>query len=199
MMAPAAAVYQYQPLEDPDQIRVLTLAPRSTGDALSGDIQHIRLGSVPYEALSYEWGAQERSHTFNLPNDRPVRITQSLHTALQDLRREDEVRVIWADGVCINQDDLHEREQQVAIMGQIYRKASRIITYIGPEKDASSIALEHAEYLLKYALLRWGHPDPRLHNTEEFANIGLRPISDPRWPALRSLLLRGWVSGDALY
>jgi len=50
--------------------------------------------------------------------------------------------VVWADGICINQDDLKERQQQVSMMGDIYRKAARVITYIGPEKDDSSSAID---------------------------------------------------------
>ena len=41
-----------------------------------------------------------------------VYITDSLYNALRDIRREapsEGSRVVWADGICINQDDLIER------------------------------------------------------------------------------------------
>ncbi|KAK3989404.1 heterokaryon incompatibility protein-domain-containing protein, partial [Cladorrhinum sp. PSN332] len=194
--------FQFEPLAQPNAIRILYLSPGHQNDALSGHIRHTTLGTQPapnisYEALSYEWGSPDKTQIVQLNNDTVIRITQSLADALRDLRPEpsaQQPRAIWADGICINQADTHEIEQQVAIMGDIYRKASRVVTYTGPENEGSSIALEFAQYLDDYAISKPGAPDPRLHSTDHLEDLGLPPISDPRWPALRALLLRGWAS-----
>lgn len=125
---------------------VLNLASAKSNDPLSGRLECVSLQQgLSYEALSYEWGSPEKKHSIALENGSTVHITDSLYHALRDIRHEalsQGSRVVWADGICINQDDLKERQQQVSMMGDIYRKAARVITYIGPEKDDSSSAID---------------------------------------------------------
>jgi hypothetical protein len=48
-------------LEDPDEIRLLSLQPRSSGATIRCTINHVKLSSKPrYEALSYMWGPNVR-------------------------------------------------------------------------------------------------------------------------------------------
>jgi hypothetical protein len=189
--------HRFEPLADGDQIRLLHLAAGNPDDPLSGEIERVHLTSSSYEALSYEWGHPERKHIITLQDGSVVHITKSLHDALRDLRQDyasGSRRSIWADAICINQDDLQERQQQVAMMGTIYRNATRVVTYIGPEKDDSSLAIEFAQDLRQYATSRDGNPDPRLHLVDELVNVGLPPKSDPLWTAVKALLQRSWVS-----
>ena len=54
--------------------------------------------------------------------------------------------VVWADGICINQGDVHEKEAQVQLMGDIYSKAEKTIVWLGEEADGSNAVpglLEH--------------------------------------------------------
>ncbi|KAI9775221.1 MAG: hypothetical protein M1839_001339 [Geoglossum umbratile] len=39
--------------------------------------------------------------------------------------------LLWADGICINQDDLEEKNAQVSLMAKIYQRAKGTIGYIG--------------------------------------------------------------------
>ena len=45
----------------------------------------------------------------------------------------DRPRVLWIDALYINQDETVERNHQVALMRDIYKKAARAIVWIGPE------------------------------------------------------------------
>jgi hypothetical protein len=177
---PTAAAFHFEPLVGQDQIRVLHLLPGISGDCLSGYLQHVQLGQLPYEALSYEWGGEERSHSIHLQDGRALQITKSLYDALADIRRvppEGRNRLVWADSICINQDDIQERSQQVALMGSIYRKASRVITYIGPERNDSLGAIKFAGVLRHRTAMR----DSPLRE-KDLADAGLPPLSDPQWP-----------------
>lgn len=49
---------------------------------------------------------------------------------------------MWIDAICINQADLRERNMHVIKMGDIYRKADRVIVWLGPQRDESDLALE---------------------------------------------------------
>jgi hypothetical protein len=73
-----------------------------------------------------------------------VTIKESLHSALQHLRRffGRKELVVWADAVCINQEDDKEKAVQVQLMGDIYTAATATIVFLGEEKDDNDIALE---------------------------------------------------------
>lgn len=124
------------------QIRLLYLEPCSGGDqvltcrmsvaSLSKDLQ--------YHALSYVWGDPNPTDHMIL-DGRPFRITYNLAAALKHLRATelfaDETALpIWIDAICINQADLAERSQQVAIMGSIYSGATCVLSWLG-EPDRS--------------------------------------------------------------
>jgi len=177
-----------KPLTNPGHIRVLELAPGGQNDPLIGRLEHVEVSVAGYEALSYEWGRPEKTHDFHLQDGLKIPITESLHNALKDLRYNHQFRKIWADGICINQDDLEERSLQVSMMGAIYRKALRVITYIGPESDDSAMAVDFSRILCQ--LIESGADDSYVMPGDP----RLLPASDQRcWRALKSLLLRRWV------
>ncbi|RSL72543.1 hypothetical protein CEP53_001005 [Fusarium sp. AF-6] len=148
------STYRYSPLPK-DCIRLLWLMPHENKDA---PIQcqlfdYLLLGSRGgthlYEALSYVWGSPEKTQSIFTPTG-CVSVTENLHAALSRLRDGSLPRIVWADAVCINQDDMEERDQQVKAMAKIYAKASRVIVWLeempaGGHGDASldgDLALE---------------------------------------------------------
>ncbi|RSL51435.1 hypothetical protein CEP54_011426 [Fusarium duplospermum] len=151
-LSPSA--YLYSPLPK-DYIRLLWLMPHENKDApiqcqlfdylLPGS----RGGTHLYEALSYVWGSPEKTQSIFTPTGCLV-ITENLHAALSRLRDGSLPRIVWADAVCINQDDTGERDRQVENMAKIYAKASRVIVWLeetpaGGHGDAPSdgdLALE---------------------------------------------------------
>jgi len=46
------------------------------------------------------------------------------------------------DALCINQQDVQEKNFEVKRMGEIYRKADRVVSYLGEESDQSGHILE---------------------------------------------------------
>ncbi|KAH8594817.1 heterokaryon incompatibility protein-domain-containing protein [Bisporella sp. PMI_857] len=95
------------------------------------------LASSPsYEALSYEWGpANPPKGSFPvLLNGVPREIQENLWWALFHLRTT-KPRALWIDALCINQDDVEERNYQVGLMEQIYRKAWKTLIWLGREHE----------------------------------------------------------------
>ena len=129
------------PLEG-DNIRLLRLLPAKDEAApLQCELHNYSLQqSGPrthlYEALSYTWGDLEndlekrRSISVNKQN---LAVTENLHAALLRLRDRSLERILWIDAICIYQDDLEERKQQVQVMAKIYSKAHRVIVWLGEE------------------------------------------------------------------
>jgi hypothetical protein len=87
-----------------------------------------------YRALSYVWGDPSATKVILVDNT-PFKVRINLWNYLVQARREEmctlDARYIWVDAVCINQNDLDERSKQVAIMGQIYSKASEVYAWLG--------------------------------------------------------------------
>jgi Heterokaryon incompatibility protein (HET) len=48
---------------------------------------------------------------------------------------------MWIDAICIHQKDDLEKGPQVALMGDIYRLADRVVVWLGPEADGSGRAM----------------------------------------------------------
>jgi len=172
------------------EIRLLHLYPGRETQPLTGRLQVVRLSQTPsFEALSYEWGLPDKSKQFSTTDGGfIIHITASLYQALRDLCPEmtQGPRILWADSICINQEDIEERQDQVAIMGDIYRLATQVITYIGPERPFSAAAIQMAS---KLAHLEHSPGD----SFDALEQAGFPPSNDPRWYELKSLCLRSWV------
>ncbi|KAK3178136.1 hypothetical protein OEA41_000269 [Lepraria neglecta] len=53
-----------------------------------------------------------------------------------------EVKYIWIDAICINQQDLIERGAQVSVMGDIYRAAQSVVIWLGPHDKQTDEAIQ---------------------------------------------------------
>lgn len=96
----------------------------------------------PYVALSYVWGADEPKNTIVI-NGQGFKIRDNLNFALphlsslQDDGNESEFkrseRHFWIDAICINQNDIKERNHQVEMMKTLYTRAALTVAWLGPE------------------------------------------------------------------
>ncbi len=129
--------YQYTTFPSPDHLeltRVLHLNKGQPSDPLSGTLTTMSVTNpIPFEALSYVWGSSNRHDTIDF-NGKVLQITESIAKALRCLRDTVEPRVLWADQVCINQNDLVERSQQVRHMSAIYQKAKKVLVWLGDDE-----------------------------------------------------------------
>ncbi|ENH70979.1 hypothetical protein FOC1_g10008350 [Fusarium oxysporum f. sp. cubense race 1] len=74
--------------------------------------------------------AYGRERIFIGLGNRALPITRNCHQALSRLRRKTGSLLIWVDAVCINQSDLGERSEQVAMMGTIFSQATEVHRYV---------------------------------------------------------------------
>ena len=144
--------YRYSPLPL-NHIRLLRLLPHKDKNApIQGKILACPLpdddgegGCSLYEALSYVWGSPVKPCRIQL-DDAELSVTENLHCALGRLRDRWVERILWIDAICINQDDVRERNHQVSFMAQVYATASRVLVWLG-DCDGSEVGaqagLEH--------------------------------------------------------
>lgn len=100
-----------------------------------------------YVSLSYIWGTSERTREIILDGN-PFRVTENLYSALRNLQAlflGNDTRFwpkIWADALCIKQDDSDEQTREVARMRSIYSYAFAVIASIGSSFEDSDRALK---------------------------------------------------------
>ena len=141
----------YRPL-DPhsQQIRLLQIFPSSELEApIHCSIFEADLKDDPppiYRALSYVWGDPELTAEINIEGtEGPTTIGLNLSRAIRYIRHDSDDVVLWADALCINQNDIQERSDQVCKMGSVYSGAKEVIAWLREEDDDTKIAMELVE------------------------------------------------------
>lgn len=146
----------------PRRFRLLSLHAGEPQDLLRGGLIEYSLDDTPpYEALSYVWQQPlSRNKDHDIPSKVIIRpefeafyaqqngncytvcldgcthsLTESLAIALWNFRYKDKSRLLWVDQVCIDQEDVDDKNQQVRLMGDIYSSAERVLVWLGEEVD----------------------------------------------------------------
>ncbi|CAI0649751.1 unnamed protein product [Colletotrichum noveboracense] len=135
--------YSYSALQQGRRIRVIHLLPSKNADApLRCHVGEVDLDDdegQPFEAISYTWGEATFDWKLHVGReDTCFNITKSLSNALQCFRRKDRIRILWADAVCINQDDDDEKSSQIPLMADIYRRAIGVLVWLGEDAGAEA-------------------------------------------------------------
>jgi len=133
----------YRALE-PGFIRVFELEAGHPTDPVRGRLVQQTIKGEPYEAVSYVWGNPRNRHDLTVDGD-ILSVTENLHGALTAFRHHPisggsdgsvrrRVRRLWADALCINQENVPERTAQLELMGPIFAGARRVLAWIGWEE-----------------------------------------------------------------
>ncbi|KAI6089079.1 heterokaryon incompatibility protein-domain-containing protein [Hypoxylon rubiginosum] len=140
--------FKHQPLKSPKNFRLIYLEPVeddvfSISCTLTEYDQNL---APPYVALSYTWGdpitgeSEPRRLATIFVNKRAFRIHTNLFRALKALRNK-EAR-LWVDAICIDQQNIQERGVQVALMGDIFRGATKVCAWLGPATEDSDFVFD---------------------------------------------------------
>ncbi|KAK0929066.1 hypothetical protein LTS16_001935 [Friedmanniomyces endolithicus] len=143
----------YEDLPDHGRVtRVLRLEPGNFLDPLRGRLTVCTLAddgpSVKYVAFSYVWG-DPSNRSGIIINERSIGIPTNLGRALRQIRSQEVAVSLWADAICINQRDIMERNQQVAIMLDIYSAATSVFAWLGPETQSTAVGMLVLKHLLE--------------------------------------------------
>lgn len=195
--------YRYTPLQTPQSIRLLQLSRGERDDPVQCYLFEARLDDWPsYEAVSYTWGDPKDKGVLNCSN-KTISVPRNLIEGLRMLRRPDRLRILWADAVCINQNDLKERGLQVTLMARVFSEASRVLVWLG--HGNSSLIQGAFSYICWYlnrkdshniAMYSWGGEKVCVDDSE--ATAFKIPADDATMEALRYLFKchyfsRGWI------
>lgn len=198
--------------------RLLDLFPGNEGDELRCSIRTVLSldpADVPaYEALSYTWKATPHDRKAlpiiesdvdsvirsNLKVVHPIfcdkghlTINPGLRDALVHLRHPTEKRTLWADQICIDQNNNFERSYHVRLMNTIFNRARRVIVWTGAEDQHSAMA-----YKLMEAVANRPMPFPTPTELFEAQAVTVPPPNSADWESLfaflgRMVFTRAWV------
>ncbi|KAF5713700.1 het domain-containing protein [Fusarium globosum] len=190
-------------------IRLLRLHNEASLNAISGKLITVKIENAPaYHALSYCWGAEEHNIPIEI-NGGIINVGPNLYAAvkrLNDLTIEErrmndmEVKWLWIDRICINQDDPLERNRQVQLMGSIFSMAKRTLIWLGTDFDGCSDAWDLVDQVFnvfndEYPNTRFLADLPfRMYSEERHVTYGLPALESTLWKQLHRLLQRPWFT-----
>ncbi|KAH6857227.1 heterokaryon incompatibility protein-domain-containing protein, partial [Alternaria rosae] len=131
--------YTYQPLDRPNsEFRLLKISKDPLTHQPQCTLQKYNLIDCPrYTALSYTWGEAAPTHSAAVEGAN-IEVRQNLFDFLHAYTTEvwgsadtEKPVFYWIDQICINQEDLVERSDQVRIMNKIYEHAKYVLVWLG--------------------------------------------------------------------
>ncbi|KAJ3462695.1 hypothetical protein MRS44_007481 [Fusarium solani] len=183
--------------------------PEDSSDAAAEEpaytLEHVNLDDdPPFIAISYVWGSDELTDKINV-NGAEARVTNSLYHAVKGVFSHSRdicpyfpsKRIaLWVDGLCINQRHDEEKNAQVSLMSEIYRKATMVTLYAAKEGVVSDGALELArkccEWLDSHIDDDPAEWTPKLANPESLVELGFPPEGHESYASLRHMFSLPW-------
>ncbi|KAF7552039.1 hypothetical protein G7Z17_g4574 [Cylindrodendrum hubeiense] len=224
----------YTPLGDPSSnIRLLEINVRDSPrrPRVTCRMRTVSLDSAPpYYALSYVWGDPTERKNIVI-NSQLVSVTKNLEDALrcapqlQDIdARPDRTFLLWADAICIDQNNSGERAAQLSLMAKLYQDAECVFAWLGSEDENEAFRalrpvineINHMNQqddingglLDTFAALQWLSSYPSLCQNDvlvlQNSNIQNIPtLYNACWSAINDLLSReywsrAWVFQEAV-
>ncbi|KAK4498991.1 hypothetical protein PRZ48_009502 [Zasmidium cellare] len=128
-----------------------------------------------------------------------IRQLQSNHEAQEQFKTHLRVSLsqhLWIDELCIDQEHLEERGQQVSMMGEIYSKANVVLAWLG---DQEPITRNGLEMLRRLDIIMDASRSERVTSVsftdEDFwRRMGLEPFTSEQWRAVIDVLTREWFT-----
>ncbi|KAJ6784062.1 hypothetical protein PWT90_00349 [Aphanocladium album] len=125
-----------------------------------------------------------------------MEIGGELHRAIRRLRNEDRALRIWVDALCIDQNNIEERNKHVLIMGDVYAGASHVRIWLGEETGIERLALSVLDDVSAIAAESF---DATESGTLNFFEARKRLLTNPKaanieWEYLQPLFNRAWFN-----
>ncbi|KAJ0159780.1 Heterokaryon incompatibility protein 6, OR allele [Colletotrichum tanaceti] len=177
-------------LQDPKrQIRLFALQPGDPGSTIRGAFSTANIDVRPsYHCVSYVWG-DALNTTDIVVGGRAFTVTTSLFSALCRIRSSRDTIHLWADALCINQEDNEEKRLQVNMMFEIYSRCAGCFIWMGEiATDREGLTVDAARVAFDFMslLLTAGPEDPwpeALAAPESRLSVGrtLRALMECPW------------------
>lgn len=178
----------YSPLETPQTIRLIHTRRLGADENIAIELKHFPLLQTQcprFTAISYFWGEKKLHPHKVVINGRTCQVLESIYPILALMCDAPDVKKdiwFWIDSLCINQDNVHERSEQVALMGTLYQRAYRTLVWLGEDTPDVHGALD---------LLKCFASDQPSHKYY-YAWLSQDNSLIEEWEALRRWMRRPW-------
>jgi len=171
------------------EIRLCRIAPAlAWDDPIVCTLETRRLKAKgTFKCLSYVWGP--KIFKTILLDGLNHEVTQNLYEVLLHLRSWLKPgQAVWIDAICVDQNSKSEKTQQVPMMGRIYRKASEVIVWLGPnpvDRTGDTVAgasPNEADIKEVFEFFQELADDGHFHDLRYFSNCGGSCPSTPKAP-----------------
>ncbi|KAF1976248.1 HET-domain-containing protein [Bimuria novae-zelandiae CBS 107.79] len=168
---PCAPDLVYPPLDvDSRQIRLLEILDNQ--ERIECVLETYDVSEADeYIALSYTWGSDDASHVITI-NDCDFRVRKNLFDFLSFARQSLPGELLWIDQICIDQNNVREKNHQVRFMSKIYKNAESVVAWLGAAENDSDFAMDYLASPL---------PDPESDNTPRLEKALMSLFSRPYW------------------
>jgi hypothetical protein len=214
------SLYHGLELEEPRSIRLLQFCGDRSDETIHCNLQVVPLDHTRFVAVSYVWGDPAQVASIEC-NGTTISVTQSLFICLKYLRTyfgtvesiDDVAPRLWIDGLCINQNDVLEKNIQVNLMDDIYKIADVVVSWVGESDRETDLAFQFLERLGEtwqrhvvgkgatnfsqqkalFEPIRREFPEPDDHTVQALLRIFRRPWFSRVWTYQEAVLARGLI------
>jgi hypothetical protein len=136
-------------------------------------------------------------------DDIPWNPSTEWSTNLWNQAKKIQSAYLWADAICIDQDNVAERSHQVSIMDQIYQQAHQVVAWVGPNTEETRLGLQTLQILGKGSIIK--HPSycPELDWLKDFPAVVKKPegeglFGNKAWSSIKAFFelpywRRSWI------
>lgn len=118
----------------PSGFRVLKLRPAERNAPIVCDLVPWQEGTK-FEFISYAWEYPLTNTHIIMVNDQPRAVQPNLFALLHDLQYGREEQNLWIDALCIDMENLEDRNAQIALIPRILKEAENLIIWLGVGDD----------------------------------------------------------------
>ncbi|KAH8729126.1 heterokaryon incompatibility protein-domain-containing protein, partial [Phaeosphaeriaceae sp. PMI808] len=124
--------FKHNPLPDSTtHMRLLEIAEGNFDQHVACKLSVWPMNAVPsYLAISYTWGPTDPPAIITI-NEKQLEVRQNCEYVLQQAFSSKASQYFWVDALCIDQTSNEEKNDQVAMMGQIYNQAEHVFACVG--------------------------------------------------------------------
>ena len=183
--------------------------PRSLTVSSTTDTQHSSAGTrldrslTRNHALEFDsFGSPKGRRRHISCDDQRMKVSSNLRDALKMLVNFDATRKMpklpqwyWIDAICMNQQDISERNAQVARMADIFRAAQQVLVWLGKEDEFTRDAITTIERVSSLPEEEWQSvPYTSIYEHSPSQPAGRPNVSLYNWLGFMALISRSWFN-----
>jgi hypothetical protein len=160
--------YTYKTLDEPRKmirlLKILSISPH-----ISCELKTVSLeDTLTFSALSYVWGDVDATESVFV-DGKSLAIAVNLAQALRGVQHQwtegncstdaEHEQWLWADAICINQQDVQEKNHQVPFMKEIYSSARRVFSWLGPANQETYQGFDTLDLVMREISMFPSYPE----------------------------------------